>query len=184
MYVINSFRFFQTGSGVKRSSDTDSGSNDKSAKVCKYGNFVSSSGCEQVEDKKMGFILAPKKLSQPQKPSENIMTFCDNIVQHSQQDRDSDTNHTYIPEYQRQLDQHRRNSENQNKTPQLNLDWSYPLHNFIIVILDYATEEPPTQVLQRSAGFCKMPVTWQYKDTSVCYITIDNHVRFPPSHYP
>ena len=58
------------------------------------------------------------------------------------------------------------------------------LHNFIIVILDYTTEEPPTQVLQRSAGFCKMPVTWQYKDTSVCYITIDNHVRFPPSHYP
>ena len=55
----------------------------------------------------------------------------------------------------------------------LRLDRSYPLHNFIVVILEYMAEEPPTQVLQRSAGFCKMAVQWQYRGTNTCFVTVD-----------
>ena len=174
---------FQTGSAVKRSNDTEP--NDKSTKLCKYGNFVSSSDTAAVEGKKTeGFIIPPKKQSQPQVPSENFMSFCDNIMQQSKSNGGDEASSGYKPEYQRQFDQHRQDDENQYNLPQHNvepiLDRSYPLHNYIVVILGYGSEEPPTQVLNRSSGFCRMPVSWEYGGVPgrvVCYITIDNHVR-------
>ena len=112
------------------------------------------------------------------------MSFCDNIMQQSKSNGGDEASSGYKPEYQRQFDQHRQDDENQYNLPQHNvepnLDRSYPLHNYIVVILGYGSEEPPTQVLNRSSGFCRMPVSWEYGGVPgrvVCYITIDNHVR-------
>ena len=113
------------------------------------------------------------------------MSFCDNIVQHCKSTGGDDAPSGYKPEYQRQLDHHRQYDEDQSNHCQQNvevrLDMSYPLHNYIVVILDYVSDEPPTQVLNRSSGFCKMPVSWQFRAPGpgnvVCYITIENHVR-------
>ena len=186
---LSTLSSFQTGSGVKRSNDTEAG--DKATKLCKYGNFVSSSNNGAVEtNKSEGFILPPKKPSQPQVPSENFMSFCDNIMQQSKSESD-DTSSRYKPEYQRQFDQHRQHDENQYSLPQHGvepcLDRSYPLHNYIVVILGYGSEEPPTQVLNRSSGFCRMPVSWEYGGVPgnvVCYITIDNHVSIQLCYLP
>ena len=59
----------------------------------------------------------------------------------------------------------------------MKLDTSYPLHNFIVVTLDYVNDEPATQVLQRSAGFCKMSTSWEYKGSNICFVMVDGQVR-------
>ena len=43
------------------------------------------------------------------------------------------------------------------------MNYQYPLYNFLLVTLAYMPDESPCNVLQRSAGFCKMPVHWDYK---------------------
>ena len=40
---------------------------------------------------------------------------------------------------------------------------SDPLSAFILVVLDWEKEEHPCNVLNRSAGFCKMSCHWDYK---------------------
>jgi hypothetical protein len=36
------------------------------------------------------------------------------------------------------------------------------LSKFILVRLEYVEEDKPSNILQRSAGFCKMPITWSF----------------------
>jgi len=112
-----------------------------------------------------------------QSPSKNFMNFCDNVIKNSKKD---ETEHEYKPEYQRQLDQHRQDHEQSLNSNQqqvnMKLDTSYPLHNFIVVTLDYVNDEPATQVLQRSAGFCKMSTSWEYKGSNICFVMVDGQV--------
>ena len=44
--------------------------------------------------------------------------------------------------------------------------------------LSYQSDEPATQILQRSAGFCKMPVSWEYKgsEKGICFVMVDGQV--------
>merc|ERR1719348_2276125 len=109
------------------------------------------------------------------------MNFCDKIVKDSKPEHDDEQSQGFKPNYKLQFEQHRKDYEDSISSPhlQLQLDTSFPLHNFIVVTLDYVTDEPPTGVLQRSAGFCKMPVKWEYKDDvigPVCVISVDNQV--------
>ena len=107
------------------------------------------------------------------------MNFCDKIVEDTKPENNESQPLGFKPNYKLQFEQHRREYEDSISSPNiwLQLDTSYPLHNFIVVTLDYVNDEPPTGVLQRSAGFCKMPVKWEYKDNGpICFITIDNQV--------
>ena len=36
------------------------------------------------------------------------------------------------------------------------------LSRFILVRLEYIEEDNPSNVLQRSAGFCKIPISWNF----------------------
>ena len=47
---------------------------------------------------------------------------------------------------------------------------------FLIVTLSYQPDEPATQILQRSAGFCKMPVSWEYKGSRICFVLVEGQV--------
>ena len=42
--------------------------------------------------------------------------------------------------------------------------------------LSYQSEEPATQILQRSAGFCMMPVSWEYKGNQICFVLVDGQM--------
>jgi len=57
---------------------------------------------------------------------------------------------------------------------QLRMNYSFPLHNFILVTLSYVPDENSCSVLQRSAGFSKMQVHWDYQSNS-CYVQIAGH---------
>ena len=46
----------------------------------------------------------------------------------------------------------------------------------IAVTLSYLTEEPATQILQRSGGFCKMPVSWEYRGSQICFVLVEGQV--------
>ena len=41
------------------------------------------------------------------------------------------------------------------------------LHLFFLYLSAYVPDENPAQVLQRSAGFCKTSVTWDYRGNQV-----------------
>ena len=36
------------------------------------------------------------------------------------------------------------------------------LSKFILVRLEYVEEDRPSNILQRSAGFCRIPITWNF----------------------
>merc|ERR1740128_1543757 len=57
---------------------------------------------------------------------------------------------------------------------QLRMNYNFPLHNFILVTLSYVPDENSCSVLQRSAGFSKMQVHWDYQSNS-CYVQIAGH---------
>ena len=166
----------RTGSGVKRPAEDESTSQVK--KDCKYSNFVSSSS--KVEDQKIeGFILPPKKTETFTTPK----NFTDQSVsevsmlplKHKLETEDDDCG--YKPEYQRQFDHHRRNHEEiQNNDVHLQLDTSYPLHNFIIVLLEYVEKESAVSILVRSSQFCRMDVRWEFRDNNkLCSVIVDKH---------
>ena len=46
----------------------------------------------------------------------------------------------------------------------------------LLVTLSYQPDEPATQILQRSAGFCKTPVSWEYKGSRICFVLVDGQV--------
>ena len=139
---------------------------------------MASSSQEHLQEKKTeGFILPPQNPNKA--PSSNFMNFCDKIVKDTKPEHDDDQSQGFKPNYKLQFEQHRRDYEDSISSPhlRLHLDTSFHLHNFILVTLDYVTDEPPTGVLQRSAGFCKMPVKWEYKENQICVITVDNKVQ-------
>ena len=90
----------------------------------------------------------------------------------------------YKAEYQRHFEQERRNYEKRlqgevqgyggKMRPEL--DYSFPLHNFLVVTLAYNKDENPCGLLTRSAGFCKMPVNWDYRGTNTCIVKIEGQV--------
>jgi len=101
------------------------------------------------------------------------------IVQNKQKHFDQRWNNQHFDQ--------RWNNERQNKmfgnyheAPRvsLNLDYNYPLHNFIVVMLEYMSDEHPNNILSRSGSFCKMFVDWNYtisnKGNVTCTVNINN----------
>ena len=39
---------------------------------------------------------------------------------------------------------------------------SYDLSKFILVKLEYVEDDRASAILQRSSGFCKIPITWKF----------------------
>ena len=56
------------------------------------------------------------------------------------------------------------------------LDYSDPLHRFLLVTLAYHPEEHPCGLLNRSAAFSKMAVSWDYRAANVCVVKVDGEV--------
>ena len=48
------------------------------------------------------------------------------------------------------------------------------LSKFILVRLEYVEEDSPSNILQRSAGFCRIPITWNF--TSIVSLTGNDEV--------
>ena len=44
------------------------------------------------------------------------------------------------------------------------------------VTISYQESEPASQVLQRSGGFCKVPVSWEYRGSHICFVKVDGQV--------
>jgi len=146
-------------------------------KISKYGNFVASSSSEDGPKKIDGFILPPKKPAK--EPSSDFMGFCNNIIQNSRDKEDETEESTgFKPNYQHHFDEHKTmHNDHPQSRVQLHLDYDYPLHNFIVVKLGYLENESPCEILNRSAGFCKMPTAWEYKgNNSICFIKVDGQV--------
>ena len=62
------------------------------------------------------------------------------------------------------------------------------MSEFIIVRLSYAENEHPCNILNRSAGFCKMSATWEFGKTTKnlaeqeCLVKINNMIIEKASH--
>ena len=39
---------------------------------------------------------------------------------------------------------------------------SHELSKFILVKLEYVDDDRPSAILQRSSGFCKVPISWKF----------------------
>ena len=159
--------------------NNDAESNEPPTKASKYGNFVSfvaSSSNEDVPKKIEGFILPPKKVGK--EPSSDFMGFCNNVIQNSRVEEPKIEESTgFKPNYQHHFDQHRKsNVENPFPQVHLELDYNFPLHNFIVVRLEYMPNENPCEILNRSAGFCKMPANWEYRGNNICFIKIAGEI--------
>ena len=136
-------------------------------KTSKYGNLFASSSNEEAPKQTEGFILPPKKVSK--EPSSDFMGFCNNVMKNSRvKDSKTDDSFGFKPNYQHHFDEDKKRHD-----ANIQLDYNFPLDNFIVVRLSYLPDESPCEILNRSAGFCKMPTVWEYKGNNICFIKVD-----------
>jgi len=185
-------RTFVSGSAaanskVNKTSNKRPGSKDASSelplKQSKYANFVSSSSNDDNSKVTEGFILPPKK------PTAKSMKFYNDGFANSNNSstshlpnlpslgEDYDNQAVFKPNYQLHFEEQKRlHEDNPPSQVHLHLNYDYPLHNFIVVRLEYLPNETPCEILNRSAGFCKMPTVWEYKGNNICFIKVDGTV--------
>jgi len=181
--------------GDKRPADQDSQSG---SKRMKYGNFVSASDASETPEMKEteGFILPPANKKGESERTVRLLDSQSDSTMRIQIDNSEPTpepgeEESYrkdevedffkrafkMPAYQDVPDNIPENSVHNylDGNGKLRLNYDYPLHNFIVVTLAYCTSEAATNILQRSAGFCKMAVHWEYKGNQECYVQINGH---------
>ncbi|XP_023330843.1 uncharacterized protein LOC111703196 isoform X2 [Eurytemora carolleeae] len=156
---------------LKRSGE---GEGEYLSKRTKYANFVAASDSNSEIKEIPGFILPPANNRENCVRSVRLEDGDLRIRINRNQGNSDDLSSK--PEEEGEVQRSFRMPNYQKSVRlELRMNYDYPLHDFLLVTLAYMPDENPCNILQRSAGFCKMTVGWQYRGAKECYVSINNY---------